>query len=163
MLCLRSFFVIALVWCSALPGIGMAGDRGLLDGLAVSGMIGPAPDPDLADTLYFDEGHFWSEICTACGFVPGRYEAQATEQGIAFSGTLESDSRGQFDYVGLLAEDGTLIVEIRWQKRRWYWTVERELIFEGTVNSETPGMTVSDVLDRLKRLDPDANPACARF
>lgn len=58
---------ITLVW----PTISKA--QGLLDGKAYLGMIGPTENPDLPDGLYFDDGHFWSDICTRCGFIPGAY------------------------------------------------------------------------------------------
>ena len=95
---------------------------GLLDGRVFDGMIGPAENPDLQDSLHFDGGFFWSDICTRCGFLPGPYLAQSTAEGISFSGTLESESRGQFQYEGLVRDDGKIEVLIKWEKKRWYWT-----------------------------------------
>lgn len=68
----------------------------LLDGRVFAGKIGPAENPDLDDSLFFDNGYFWSDICTRCGFVPGAYSATETPEGIVFNGVLESDSRGEF-------------------------------------------------------------------
>ena len=143
------------------PTVVVAG--GLLDGRAFSGMIGPAENPDLEDRLYFDQGHFWSEICTRCGFVPGAYLARETAQGIAFSGVLESDSRGTFTYQGLVASDGKISVTIDWRKERWYWTSERRIVFQGKALPQSVPADLEATLIRMGGLDPSANPACARF
>ena len=136
---------------------------GLLDGRVFTGMIGPADNPDLADSLHFDDGHFWSDICTRCGFVPGDYTAEMTEKGIVFRGRLESDSRGRFDYEGLVRDDGTIQVSIRWEKKRWYWTTRREIAFHGTDAERTQPQTLNQVRLKMSSVDPGANPLCARF
>ncbi|WP_417522502.1 hypothetical protein [Marinovum sp.] len=139
-----------------------AGGAGLLDGKVFSGMIGPADGPDLADSLFFEDGYFWSDICTRCGFVPGEYVSEDTGAGIAFSGTLESPSRGRFAYRGLVQDDGAISVAIRWERRRWYWTSRREIAFVGH-RAQTPSPGLSGIRSRIKDSDPDRNPACARF
>ena len=142
---------------------GMALGGGLLDGRVFNGMIGPAENPDLADSLHFDNGHFWSDICTRCGFVPGEYEAEETDGGIVFRGTLESESRGRFDYEGLAKADGTMRVAIRWERRRWYWTSRREIAFEGTDSDQATQQTLERIRAEMGDMDPSSNPLCARF
>ncbi|MEO9826332.1 MAG: hypothetical protein ABJF50_18165 [Paracoccaceae bacterium] len=137
--------------------------QGLLDGKAFSGMIGPAENPDLSDSLYFDDGRFWSDICTRCGFVPGVYLAQETQEGITFSGTLESESRGQFEYEGTVKDDGSIVVSVIWERRRWYWTSKREIIFLGELVEHEQTVSLSETLQKMQTLDPDGNPLCARF
>ncbi|NNE88169.1 MAG: hypothetical protein HKN27_08845 [Silicimonas sp.] len=137
--------------------------QGLLDGRAYAGMIGPADGPDLSDRLYFDKDHFWSDICTRCGFVPGTYQATETTDGIAFTGTLESDSRGRFDYDGVVKKDGSILVSIMWERRRWYWTSKREIVFVGQLLQSEQTASLSDVRQEMHTLDPDGNPLCARF
>lgn len=149
-----------LVWL-ACAGAALAG--GLLDGRVFEGMIGPRGNPDLADSLHFEDGHFWSDICTACGFRPGPYTARETEAGIVFRGVLHSDSRGRFDYDGLVLRDGAVEVSIGWERARWYWTTRRQITFRGTEVAAPARMGLQQVRSRIEGSDPAANPRCARF
>jgi len=134
----------------------------LLDGKAFRGMIGPVENPDLQDNLFFEDGHFWSEICKRCGFEPGVYSARQTADGVAFTGVLESETRGSFAYDGLVRADGAIQVSIQWERRRWYWTSRREIKFIGELSNAAPA-PLAAVRDEIERTDPDENPACARF
>ena len=137
--------------------------QGLLDGQSFSGVIGPSDNPDLDDTLHFADGHFWSGICTRCGFMPGPYKAERTAKGIEFSGILRSEDRGKFTYQGIVKETGEIQVDIAWERQRWYWTARREIVFRGTVQAANRAVRVSEIRERIEMLDPDADPACARF
>lgn len=137
--------------------------EGILDDNSFSGLIGPVENPDLEDSLYFDDGHFWSDICTRCGFVPGPYDAEATADGVRFTGTLESSSRGRFDYDGLVGNDGSIRVSITWERRRWYWTSRREIVFVGQRKTGTEALALSEMNREMQMMDPDGNPMCARF
>lgn len=139
-----------------------AGATERLDGKVFTGMIGPAEAPDLSDRLLFDNGHFWSDICTRCGFLPGEYTARETEEGTAFTGTLESESRGRFEYEGLVRPDGSIEVSIDWERRRWYWTSRRSLVFIGALAGPAD-MDLPAVYRQIEQSDPDQNPACSRF
>lgn len=150
-------FLLAFAWAP----YGNAG--GLLDGKTFSGMIGPAENPDLPDNLYFDDGHFWSKICARCGFVPGVYQAEETAEGIRFTGTLESESRGRFDYVGVLKDDGSVVVSVVWERHRWYWTSTREIVFVGALSEPVQTVSLSKTRQDMQTIDPDGNPLCARF
>ena len=154
-------FLCSMILCLVLPAVALA--DGLLDGRIFVGLIGPAGSPDLADELRFDDGHFWSGICTECGFVPGLYEARRTEGGIAFTGELESDSRGHFRYDGFVADDGDIRVDITWERKRWYWTNRRALVFQGAAAPDAEFASLSHILARMNGLDIDGNPRCARF
>ncbi|WP_162798238.1 hypothetical protein [Sulfitobacter sp. SK011] len=154
---LALIFFLAFVWAP----FGNA--EGLLDGKTFSGMIGPAENPDLPDNLYFDDGHFWSQICTRCGFVPGVYQAEETAEGVRFTGTLESESRGRFDYVGVLKDDGSVVVSVVWERRRWYWTSTREIMFVGALSEPVLTVSLSKTRQDMQTIDPDGNPLCARF
>jgi hypothetical protein len=140
-----------------------AQSEGLLDGHVFEGMIGPSEAPDLEDRLHFSDGHFWSDICARCGFLPGPYEAEETAAGIEFSGTLRSDSRGEFRYEGVVSNSGDIEVEIRWQRRRWYWTASRDIVFLGQVSERLQAEGLTAIGRRMEAFDPDSNPACARF
>ncbi len=140
-----------------------AQENGLLDGKVFTGMIGPSENPDLADTLYFNQGHFWSDICTRCGFVPGPYVAQEADGGIEFSGTLQSESRGRFNYDGTVGTEGDVIVSITWERRRWYWTSTRKIAFVGHLSTSPQTDSISEIYRQMEASNPDANPLCARF
>lgn len=154
---IRAAALILAFWSSA----ALAG--GALDGRVYTGLIGPVEAPDLEDSLHFDNGFFWSDICTRCGFRPGPYTTEVTEAGVVFRGVLASDSRGRFDYEGLARQDGTMEVTIRWERKRWYWTSEREIAFRGTVAKESEPLNLEDIRKQLSAMDPDGNPLCARF
>jgi len=47
------------LWCASGAFAG-----GPLDGRVFKGIIGPIEAPDLADSLHFEGGYFWSDICT---------------------------------------------------------------------------------------------------
>ncbi|WP_324754932.1 hypothetical protein [Roseovarius sp. Pro17] len=154
-------FTFALLLVFALTA--EAQENGLLGGKAFTGMIGPSENPDLADTLYFNQGHFWSDICTRCGFVPGPYIAQESDGDIEFSGTLQSETRGRFDYDGIIGPKGGIVVSITWERRRWYWTSTREIMFAGQLSTSPQTDSISEIHRQMEASDPDANPLCARF
>ncbi len=158
---LKALIGLAAAFWLSLPALVNA--EGLLDGRVFSGVIGPAENPDLDDSLHFNDGYFWSDICTRCGFVPGIYEAEATEDGVRFTGVLESDSRGQFTYEGLARADGTLEVRIRWERKRWYWTTRRDIVFRGRETVEDEVASLTQIRDKMAGMDPGSNPLCARF
>lgn len=151
--------VLSLFLCS---GQGVYAN-GLLDGRVFTGMIGPVENPDLADSLNFESGQFWSDICTRCGFQPGTYDSNMTDEGVVFTGVLESDSRGSFEYNGLVREDGTIEVSIRWERRRWYWTSQREIAFRGTTSPADETLSLITIPQNMDGVDFGANPLCARF
>lgn len=140
-----------------------AGAQGLLDGRVFSGMIGPSENPDLEDSLHFRNGHFWSDICTRCGFLPGPYTAEETDGEIRFSGRLDSQSRGSFDYTGVVLPNGEIDVSIVWQRKRWYWTARREIVFRGAQDENMPIVTLEQINLKIEAADPNADPQCARF
>lgn len=157
--------LVRIVTSALLTGqmfISFAQAEGLLDGKSFAGMIGPSENPDLDDTLQFSDGFFWSDICTRCGFVPGAYSSEHTEDGIRFTGVLESESRGQFQYNGFVSDDGTIDVSIRWERKRWYWTSAREISFQGSENRGTEPSLVQ-IRTEMQRFDPAKNPLCTRF
>lgn len=152
-----STFVVFLTLACAAKGQA----QGLLDGKSYAGMMGPAESPDLSDRLYFNKGYFWSDICSRCGFVPGPYQAEETADGIAFSGSLASENRGQFDYQGMVAKNGEIVVAITWQRRRWYWTSTRQTIFTGHPQSTLQFASLAHVQQKMRTYNPDRDPACA--
>lgn len=149
--------IIAWFFC-----VGLAHSDNTLDGRMFTGMIGPSENPDLEDSLHFSDGHFWSDICTRCGFLPRPYSSERTEDGVRFAGILESDSRGQFQYNGLVRDDGTIQVSIRWERKRWYWTSRREIAFKGSETRDVEP-SLNEIRTQMQSFDPAENPLCARF
>lgn len=158
-------FVVSVIAGMLIASAGLHGAKaeGALDGRSFSGMIGPTDNTDLADSLFFDDGHFWSDICTRCGFAPGVYDTEETADGVRFTGTLESESRGRFDYDGLVANDGSIRVSITWERRRWYWTSRREIAFRGESLPGTEAGSLAGIRREMKLMDPNGNPMCDRF
>ncbi len=160
---MRAFVrIVTSALLSGLLFISFAYADGLLDGKSFEGTIGPSENPDLDDTLQFNDGHFWSDICTRCGFLPGPYSSEQTEDGIRFIGVLESESRGQFEYDGLVSDDGTIDVSIRWERKRWYWTSSREISFQGSEYRDSEPSLVQ-IRTEMQNFDPAKNPLCSRF
>ena len=107
----------------------------LLDGMTFSGELGPLGKPaDVQDTLVFADGTFVSTECDRrCGYPPAPYFVRRVEDKIEFtseSQCLHKDAtlvwRGTVD-------DGTIKGRLRWSAHRWYWTIEKEFWFEGTL------------------------------
>ena len=99
-------------------------------------MIGPLETPDLADSLHFEDGYFWSDICTRCGFLPGANRSETTDEDIIFLGVLESYSRGLFEFEGFVREGGVIEGLIRLERKQWDWTSSREIAFQGAAMEE---------------------------
>ena len=120
-----------------LPDPTPSAASGPLDGMVFSGVLGPADSPDhgIPDTLYFRNGHFWSEQCIPCGFQPGRYWVHQAADGIHFRGELSSPEGGTFKYAGVVRDD-QVATTIDWRKERWYWTIDREFRFQGALSDD---------------------------
>lgn len=128
--------------------------HGPLDGMRFEGRFGPADEPaDLEDMLYFGDGKFWSDICIRCGFPPGAYWVRYEEEAIHFRGVLESAERGRFVYTGTV-RDGRLTADVSWRRERWYWTIDRDFRFEGTLAESDAEMSAT----RATRLAMSAGP-----
>lgn len=109
---------------------------GRFDGMVFAGRLRSIDGSvDLPDTLQFADGHFWSGGCVECSFLPGAYLARDLVGGLEFDGLLKSGARGQFTYRGRLEGNG-LRAEISWKRQRWYWTMERDYVFEGKLVSD---------------------------
>ena len=104
---------------------------GPLDGMVFEGRIGTLPDPDVDDRLYFEAGKFWSQACIRCGYRPGDYWVRRVGDTIQFTGELVGEG-GKFVYRGEI-RDGSADVRINWTKRRWYWSIDRDLAFRGAL------------------------------
>jgi hypothetical protein len=129
---------------------------GPLDGMSFAGVFGPENGrDDRDDVLYFDDGQFWSEKCVACGFKPGPYWVRFDDAAVHFRGELESDDRGRFTYTGVV-RDERISVRINWRLDRWYWTIDKDFRFEGTL-AATPQTIAAERAMRVA-LAAEASP-----
>lgn len=119
-----------------------AAAHGMLDGMRFVGHFGATGGPDdRPDALSFGEGHFWSSVCVPCGFLPASYWVRRVGDAIHFRGEMGSVDRGRFLYQGVIRGQ-RLSASVNWRKDRWYWSIDREFRFEGTL-AETPAPAVS--------------------
>jgi len=111
--------------------------HGRLDGMRFVGAFAPesAPADVKQDILFFGDGHFWSDNCVPCGFAPGVYWLRLDGDAIHFRGVMESPERGRFTYVGVIRA-GHLSATINWRRERWYWSIDRNFRFEGTLSAK---------------------------
>lgn len=108
---------------------------GPLDGMSFVGALGPEGKPgDRDDVIHFADGQFWSDNCVPCGFPPGPYWVRYEGDEIHFRGELRSPESGEFAYSGVVRDD-QLTVILKWRKERWYWSIERDFWFEGTLRA----------------------------
>lgn len=141
------------------PALADGADTGeFLDGRVFVGKIGVKGNPDTADKLHFRDGQFWSERCIQCGFNPGPYEAHKVGATIYVRGRL-SGSGGTFDYSGTIVGD-TAQMDIKWTKSRWYWTIERDWAFAGTLQPADQAPAVEAAARTAASVSPAQRAHC---
>lgn len=135
----RAAVVVAITLGAATAAELPAAGPGPLDGMVFAGLIGPEPDLDFDEELLFNEGLMWSKTCVPCGYQPAIYWVRRVGDAIHFTSELKSASGSLFHYEGVV--DGERAeVAVTWTKSRWYWTIDRDLLFEGTlVPGRNPG------------------------
>jgi len=116
-------------------------ESGPLDGMVFAGKIGPIEHPDTDDELHFSNGKFWSKTCTRCGFQPGHYWVRKEGDITHFRGELVSE-RGTFVYFGKI-KDGKVEAKIKWAIKRWYWTINRDFAFNGSLTAGKTALTAN--------------------
>lgn len=118
---------------------------GLLDGMTFASELGPADKPaNVEDLLVFENGMFVSKECERrCGYAPAPYFVRsvgAKTEFISETKCLGNDAtivwRGTVD-----EENGTIKGMFTWTSERWYWTIEKEFWFEGTLAEAAISMT----------------------
>lgn len=132
---------------------------GVLDGRQFAGTFGPEGGASgRPDTLYFSEGRFWSANCVPCGFVPALYWVRHDGDAIHFRGEMHSRERGHFTYVGVIRGD-RIEADVRWQKARWYWTIDRTFRFEGRRADGPAGDPVAVAIRRAVAAGTEPEPS----
>ena len=112
---------------------------GPLDGMVFIGRVGPEGKPGFDEELHFNNGRFWTKNCIRCGYQPGIYWVRKAGNSIEFKGELQKKNGSKFRYIGRIA-DGHAQVTVLWSKDRWYWSIERTLIFSGKLASTRAAM-----------------------
>lgn len=118
---------------------------GPLDGMVFSGKIGDPKTTQRDDQLHFNNGMFWSAICIRCRFKPGNYWVRRVGNVTHFRGEMLSE-RGRFIYTGKIA-DGKASVNVNWTKKRWYWSIDRDLEFNGKLDPAQSAVTAPTATD----------------
>jgi hypothetical protein len=117
------------------------GGSGVLDGMTFSAELGPFGRPaDVKDTLVFANGTFVSTECERrCQYPARPYFIRQVGDRIEFiSETRCPDKDAKIVWRGTV-DDGTIKGVFTWTTVRWYWTIEKEFSFEGTlVEGATP-------------------------
>lgn len=113
------------------------GGSGVLDGMTFSGLMGAAEDGEpVEDNFIFDNGTFMSTECDRrCGYPARPYFVRNVGEKIEFfseSNCLYKDAK--IVWHGTV-EDGTIRGVSSWTVNRWYWTIEKEIPFHGTLNT----------------------------
>ena len=108
---------------------------GILDGMTFSGVMGATEDRDeVKDNFVFANGTFMSTECDRrCGYPARPYFVRHVGEKIEFfseSNCLYKDAK--IVWRGTV-ENGTIRGMSNWTVNRWYWTIEKESPFEGTL------------------------------
>ena len=123
--------------------------EGVLDRMTFVGHVGTSKNPKrTGDTFVFDKGLFVSKECERiCKFPARPYFVREKAGGIEFISETRcpyKDSkivwRGTF-------KDGKVKGTSTWTSRRWYWTIEEELHFEGTLSAQSTSIPLQPAID----------------
>ena len=117
---------------------------GPLDGLTFHGSMGPVGKPaTVEDRFVFSQGAFVSTECRErCKYPARPYFVRKDGDAIAFVSETKCPYKDAKIVWRGTVKDGRVEGVSTWSVNRWYWTVENEFWFEGTL-SEGPATTSS--------------------
>ena len=87
-----------------------------------------------------------------------REEDTARGETIHVRGRL-SGSGGTFDYEGTIVGDAAQM-NIKWTKSRWYWTIERDREFTGTLQPAAEALAVDAAFSTAASVTSAQRAAC---
>jgi len=122
---------------SAVQGDG----SGPLDGMTFTGMLGPDGKPkDIEDSFVFANGTFVSKECELqCGYPARPYFVRKNGNQTEFVSETKCPYKDAKIVWRGTVEGNTIKGVSTWTVKRWYWTVEKDFEFAGTlVNQSTP-------------------------
>ena len=108
---------------------------GILDGMTFASELGPVGKPaDVKDKLVFANGMFVSTECERmCNYPASTYFTRGKGELTEFiSETRCPHKDAKIVWRGEV-RDGKIKGIATWTTNRWYWTVEKDIAFEGTV------------------------------
>lgn len=117
----------------------------VLDGKVFEGEFGMVGKQEArgTDSWTFQEGMFASENCIECGFPESPYWVAFKEDETTFRASTQCPvSDATITWRGTI-EDGRIEGVYTWTKERWYWTIEKEFWFRGTLKDPASDKTVS--------------------
>lgn len=113
----------------------VGGDSGILDGMTFSGELGPIGKPaDVKDFLVFANGTFVSKECEKrCGYPARPYFVRRVGDRTEFISETRCPGKDATIVWRGTVDNGTIRGTFTWTVDRWYWTIEKEFWFEGTL------------------------------
>jgi hypothetical protein len=110
-----------------------------LDGQVFSGEFGPIGKAAMgSDSWVFGEGTFLSKSCLECGFPESPYRVRVTDDAAVFeTETLCPRTDATIEWRGKVS-NGKIEGVFTWVRKRWYWTIEKQFWFRGTLVQERP-------------------------
>jgi hypothetical protein len=109
----------------------------VLDGKAFEGEFGAVgeSEPLNTDSWIFDEGMFLSEKCVECGFPETPYWVSFQEGATSFVAHTQCPVTDATIVWRGTVQNGHIEGTYTWVKERWYWTIEKEFWFRGTLRT----------------------------
>lgn len=97
------------------------------------------------DVVTFKDGKFYSENCKQFGFNEIPYWTRMDGETIHFLAESESPASGTMVYRGTIR--GAYVEgKVLWTKKRWYWSIRREIRFRGVEQKQGGGALPSGAL-----------------
>lgn len=108
---------------------------GFLDGKTFRGELGPVGKPaDVEDIFVFEDGTFLSKECERrCNYPASAYFVRRQDDGIAFVSETRCPTKDATIVWRGVVDGETVSGRLTWTVKRWYWTVEKEFWFSGTL------------------------------
>ncbi len=147
---------LAILWLTIFMPTARAGDMvpvagispdaqrwSILDGQEFSGQFGAIGKGAKGnDSWIFDNGTFLSKSCLECGFPETQYLVRFENEEVLFEAETQCPvSDATIAWQGTI-KDGKIEGVYTWIKKRWYWTIEKEFWFKGTLTEVPPDRRV---------------------
>lgn len=110
---------------------------GVLDGMTFASELGPLGKPaDVKDVLVFENGMFVSIECERqCNYPASAYLSRSKGDVTEFISETRCPHKDATIVWRGEVTDGRIKGVATWTTNRWYWTLERDIAFEGTLSS----------------------------
>lgn len=123
-----------------------SGGNGLLDGLSFTselGLVGKAAD--VQDDLVFANGKFVSKECEQrCSYPASPYYVRQVGEAIEFISHTKCPYKDASIVWRGKVENGAIEGVSTWTSSRWYWTIEKNFYFRGTLANKGTAVSGSN-------------------